>query len=86
MLSAGIKGYENTKRFINSLKLASLVVHVGDIRTHALHPASMTHRQLSAEDQLKAGIKPNMVRLSIGIEDIEDIVADLDQALQKSVI
>lgn len=87
VLSAGIKGgLENTKKFINSLKLASLVVHVGDIRTHALHPASMTHRQLSAEDQLKAGIKPNMVRLSIGIEDIEDIVADLDQALQKSVI
>ncbi len=85
VLSVGIKGgLENSKKFINSLKLASLVVHVGDIRTHALHPASMTHRQLSQEDQLKAGIKPNMVRLSIGIENIDDIIEDIDQALKES--
>lgn len=85
VLSVGIKGgVEKSKKFINSLQLTSLVVHVGDIRTHALHPASMTHRQLSAQDQIKVGIKPNMVRLSIGIENVEDILDDLNQALQES--
>jgi len=73
------------KRFINSLKLASLVVHVGDLRTHVLHPASMTHRQLSEEDQIKAGIRPEMVRLSVGIEKAEDIIADLEQALAQAL-
>ena len=72
---------EDTKRFIDSLTLASLVVHVGDLRTHILHPASMTHRQLSKEQQLGAGIEENMVRFSVGIEDVEDIILDLDQAL-----
>ena len=55
---------------------------MGDIRTHVLHPASMTHRQLSQEQQIKAGIKPDMIRLSVGIENIDDILADLDQALK----
>ena len=75
-------GVESGKKFIDSLELASLVVHVGDIRTHVLHPASMTHRQLSQEQQIKAGIKPDMIRLSVGIENIDDILADLDQALR----
>ena len=83
IISFGVKGgVESGKKFIDSLELASLVVHVGDIRTHVLHPASMTHRQLSEEQQIKAGIKPDMIRLSIGIENIDDILADLDQALR----
>lgn len=83
IISFGVKGdVENGKKFINSLNLASLVVHVGDIRTHVLHPASMTHRQLSVEDKIKAGIKPDMIRLSVGIEHVEDIIKDLDRALR----
>ncbi len=57
-------------------------MHVGDIRTHVLHPSSMTHRQLSVEDKIKAGIKPDMIRLSVGIEHVEDIIKDLDRALR----
>jgi len=83
IISFGVKGgVESGKKFINSLKLASLVVHVGDIRTHVLHPASMTHRQLSNDQQIQAGIKPDMIRLSVGIENINDILQDLDQALR----
>ena len=83
IIAFGVKGgVESGKKFIDSLELASLVVHVGDIRTHVLHPASMTHRQLSQEQQIKAGIKPDMIRLSVGIENIDDILADLDQALK----
>lgn len=83
IISFGVKGgVESGKKFINNLKLASLVVHVGDIRTHVLHPASMTHRQLSQDQQLQAGIKPDMIRLSVGIENIDDILQDLDQALK----
>ena len=83
IIAFGVKGgVESGKKFIDSLELASLVVHVGDIRTHVLHPASMTHRQLSEEQQIKAGIKPDMIRLSVGIENIDDILADLDQALR----
>ncbi|OOB77076.1 MAG: O-acetylhomoserine aminocarboxypropyltransferase [Epulopiscium sp. Nuni2H_MBin003] len=84
IVSFGLKGGACTgKQFINSVELASLVVHVGDIRTHLLHPASMTHRQLSPEEQLSAGVSPEMVRLSVGIEHIDDIIADLTQALDK---
>ncbi len=83
IIAFGVKGgAQNGKKFINSLELASLVVHVGDIRTHVLHPASMTHRQLSEEAQIKAGIKPDMIRLSVGIENVEDIIKDLDKALR----
>ena len=83
IIAFGVKGgVESGKKFIDSLELASLVVHVGDIRTHVLHPASMTHRQLSQEQLIKAGIKPDMIRLSVGIENIDDILADLDQALR----
>lgn len=83
IISFGVKGgAKEGKKFINSLELASLVVHVGDIRTHVLHPASMTHRQLSEEQQIKAGIKPDMIRLSVGIENADDIIRDLDKALK----
>lgn len=83
IISFGIKGgLEAGKKFINSLKLASLVVHLGDVRTHVLHPASMTHRQLSEKEQLNSGVSPEMVRLSVGIESAEDIIADLKAALE----
>ena len=68
-------------RFIDSLKLASLVVHVADVRTLVLHPASSTHRQLTDEQLVAAGIEPGMVRISVGLENVEDIIADLKQAL-----
>lgn len=82
IVTFGLKGAQDECRsFINSLELASLVVHVGDVRTHVLHPASSTHRQLSSEDQIAAGITPNLIRFSVGIEDIEEIIADVEQAL-----
>lgn len=83
IIAFGVRGgLEESKKFIDSVKLASLVVHVADVRTHVLHPATMTHRQMSREDQEKAGIKENMVRLSVGIENVEDIIKDLDTALR----
>lgn len=87
VISFGVKGgVAEGKKFIDSVKLASLVVHVADTRTHVLHPASMTHRQLSAENQEASGISQNMIRLSVGIEKVEDIIDDLKQALEKSQI
>ncbi len=83
VVAFGVKGgREAAGRFMDSLKLAGLVVHVADARTSVLHPASTTHRQLT-DDQLKgAGINPEFVRLSVGIEDAEDIIADLAQAFE----
>ena len=75
---------EASKRCINSVELATLVVHVADVRTHVLHPASMTHRQLTEEQLLAGGISPDLIRLSVGIEDVEDIINDLDAALSKA--
>ena len=66
-------------KFMNSLKLASNEVHVADIRTCVLHPASETHRQLTDEQLVAAGIEAGMVRLSVGLEDVKDILADLEQ-------
>lgn len=84
VLSFGVKGGRAaSESFINHIELGSLVVHVGDIRTSLLHPASATHRQMSEADQIAAGIKPELIRASIGIEDIDDIIADFDQALKK---
>ncbi len=83
LLTFGIKGgLEGGKRFYDALKLIKRLVNIGDAKSLACHPASTTHRQMSADDQAKAGVKPEMIRLSIGIEHIEDIVADLDQALE----
>ena len=83
VISVGIKGgREAACRFLNSLKLLNIVVHVADARSCALHPASTTHRQLTEEQLEACGVKPEQVRLSIGIENIEDILADLDQALR----
>ncbi len=82
VLAFGAKGGKaGGEAFLKNLKLASIVVHVGDIRTSVLHPASTTHRQLSEEAQIAGGIKPELIRVSVGCEDIEDIIADFDQAL-----
>ena len=77
-------GFEGGKSFINNLKLLYHVANIGDCRSLAIHPASTTHSQLSIEDQFKSGVTPGYVRLSIGIENIEDILLDIDQALDKS--
>jgi O-acetylhomoserine (thiol)-lyase len=77
-------GLEGGKRFYNALKLVKRLVNLGDAKSLACHPASTTHRQMSADEQLKAGVKPEMIRLSVGIEHVDDIVADLDQALDRA--
>lgn len=82
VMSIDIKGgREAAMKFMDSLKLACNEVHVADIRTCVLHPASETHRQLTDEQLVAAGIEPGLVRLSVGLENVEDILADLDQAL-----
>lgn len=82
VLSFGVKGgREAAAKLIGALKLAALVVHVADVRTCVLHPASMTHRQLTEEQLAAAGVKPELIRLSVGIEAIDDIRADFEQAL-----
>lgn len=84
ILNFGLKGdKEQASKFIDSLKLASHLANVGDAKTLVIHPASTTHEQLSAEEQVAAGVAPNQVRISVGIEHIEDIKADLEQAFQK---
>lgn len=81
----GIKGgLEEGKKFINSLNLLSHLANVGDAKTLVIHPASTTHQQLTEEQQVSAGISPDMIRLSIGIESVDDIIADLEQALKAS--
>ncbi|MGI6110065.1 MAG: O-acetylhomoserine aminocarboxypropyltransferase/cysteine synthase family protein [Eubacteriaceae bacterium] len=79
-------GRDNAVRFMDALKLASNEVHVADIRTCVLNPASETHRQLTDEQLVAAGIEPGMVRLSVGLENVDDIIEDLDQALEKVVL
>ena len=82
VMSIDIKGGRTpAMKFMDSVKLACNEVHVADIRTCVLHPASETHRQLTDEQLVAAGIEPGMVRLSVGLENVEDIIADLDQAL-----
>lgn len=76
-------GRENAVRFMDSLKLASNVVHVADIRTCVLHPASATHRQMTDEQLIAAGVTPGLIRLSVGLENIDDILADLSQAFER---
>src|SRR5450432_3547429 len=84
ILNFGVKGTkENASKFIDSLKLASHLANVGDAKTLAIHPASTTHEQLSEEEQITAGVSPNQVRISVGIEHIEDIKADFEQAFEK---
>ncbi|HEY7850587.1 MAG TPA: PLP-dependent transferase, partial [Ktedonobacterales bacterium] len=83
----GIKGgLEAGKRFVNSVKLFSLLANVGDAKSLVIHPASTTHSQLTEEEQHATGVTPDFVRLSVGIEHIDDILADLDQALRASAV
>ena len=80
----GLKGgYEAGVKFVEALELFSHLANVGDTKSLVIHPASTTHRQLSDEQKVKAGAGPDTVRLSVGIEDVNDIVADLEQALAK---
>lgn len=82
VLSFGVKGTrEDAARLMDNFKFIAIVTHVADVRTCVLHPASHTHRQLSYEQLIEAGVAPDLIRLSVGIEDVDDIIADLDQAL-----
>ncbi len=82
VLCFGVKGGKPAgEKVMNALKLAAIAVHVADVRSCVLHPASMTHRQLSEEEQIAAGVSPDLIRVSVGIEHIDDITADFDQAL-----
>jgi O-acetylhomoserine (thiol)-lyase len=82
LLSFGIKGgFDAGVKFIEHLQFVSHLANIGDAKSLVIHPASTTHRQLSEEDQVKAGVPPDMVRLSIGLESIDDILWDLDNAL-----
>jgi len=86
ILGFGIKGgIEAGKKFIDALQLISHLANVGDAKSLAIHPASTTHQQLSSEEQLATGVTPDFIRLSIGIEHIDDIIADIEQALKKAV-
>jgi O-acetylhomoserine (thiol)-lyase len=85
ILGFGVKGgLEAGRRFIDSLELVSHLANVGDAKTLAIHPASTTHQQLSPEEQLATGVTPDFVRLSVGIENIDDIIVDIEQALDKA--
>jgi O-acetylhomoserine (thiol)-lyase len=85
ILGFGIKGGRDAGvKFINSVKLASHLANVGDAKTLVIHPASTTHSQLTPQEQAETGVTPEYIRLSIGIEDIQDVIADLEQALAKS--
>ena len=87
VFSFGIQGgYEAGRKFIDSVKLFSHLANVGDARSLVIHPASTTHQQLSAAEQEAAGVSPDMVRLSVGLEDLDDILWDLDQALSASQV
>ena len=78
-----VGGREAAVKFMDSLKLAAIVTHVADARTCVLHPASTTHRQMNDNELAAAGVSPDLIRISVGIEDIRDIIADVDQALEK---
>ena len=86
VIAFGLKGSRNEAiKFMDSLQMISIVTHVADAKTCVLHPASHTHRQLSEEQLLEAGIAPDLIRLSVGLEDIDDILADIKQALDKAL-
>jgi O-acetylhomoserine (thiol)-lyase len=90
LLNFGIKGETRTaaaragERFIEAAEFMSHLANIGDAKTLIIHPASTTHRQMSDEDQLKAGVTPDMVRMSVGIESIDDILWDIDQSLNEA--
>jgi O-acetylhomoserine (thiol)-lyase len=82
VVTFGLKGgVEAGRKLIDSVKLFSLLANVGDAKSLIIHPASTTHQQLSAQDQIASGVTPDLVRVSVGLEHIDDIIADLDQAI-----
>jgi len=82
LLTFGVAGgMETAKAFYDGMKLVKRLVNMGDAKSLACHPASTTHRQMSPDEQAKAGVRPEMIRMSVGIEHIDDIIGDLDQAL-----
>ena len=84
VISFGVKGgREAAVKMMEALKLAAIVIHVADARTCVLHPASTTHRQLNDTQLVEAGVSPDLIRLSVGIEHVGDILADLEQALEQ---
>src|SRR5439155_17386975 len=86
LMTFGVKGgLEAGKKFYDALKLIKRLVNIGDAKSLACHPASTTHRQMSVEEQRKAGVGPETMRLSVGIEHVNDILCDLDQALDATV-
>ncbi len=86
VLTFGLRGDARAaRRFVKNLKVAALVVHVGDARTGVLHPATSTHSQMTARQQLESGITPDMIRVSVGIEDAKDLITDFDQALRNAI-
>jgi O-acetylhomoserine (thiol)-lyase len=87
VFSFGVQGgREAGKVFIESLEVASHLANIGDTRTLVIHPASTTHQQLSDEALVAGGVSPDLIRISVGIEDVDDILFDLDQALHKAVM
>ena len=84
VIAFGLKGTrDDAVKFMDNLDFIAIVTHVADARTCVLHPASHTHRQLSDEQLKEAGVAPDLIRLSVGIESVEDIIADLEQAMAK---
>ena len=87
LMSVGLQGgYAAAVKFHDALELVTRLVNLGDAKSLACHPASTTHRQMSADEQRSAGVMPEMIRLSIGIEHIDDILADLSQALDATTL
>lgn len=85
IIGFGVKGgLDAGKKFIDSVKLLSHLANIGDAKSLVIHPASTTHEQLTDEERLSAGVTPDFIRLSVGIEDVADIIADIDQALHAS--
>lgn len=82
VLSFGLKNAKNSSKLVDSLKLASNLANVGDAKTLVIHPASTTHAQLTEAEQEASGVTPDLIRMSVGIEDIRDILADFEHALQ----
>ena len=76
--------FDDAEKMMDSLEIAAIVTHVADARTCVLHPASHTHRQMNDEQLIEAGVQPDLIRLSVGIENVDDIIADLEQAIEKA--
>jgi O-acetylhomoserine (thiol)-lyase len=84
MVTFGLEdGYEGGKRLCETVEVATFLANVGDARTLVIHPASTTHAQLSDDELREAGVTPDLIRTSVGLEDVDDVVADLDRAIDR---